>query len=688
MRDFDSFIYKDFDFNAFSDQSWKWLQERMQDVTVHICCQSLPEEENPDDVYIYLNRKHQNGKAFRWYINGLTPDLLEISEGVKADVYAIPSVGKDKEFVQGVLYHQRYAYIDYFKILQKAYPALSKHYKREAKELPNSGVAAMLLCNLLPIKKCLVHGLDLYWPHFHDYKENPQGKKPPHSEDFDLSCFELLDKKKFKVSSKNPKVLQAFNINNPVILNKSKRRDALLLITDNGFAVPTAFFIHNFIEKNPWFVGDVVVMYSENIAPLNEESMSLIRTSGYAKIEFVKVDETREIHITDVASGFTSQKGYHSQVLPSILTVEAFNHELWGDKYDKTLLLDPDMLVNSSLEDIFSIDVPIMVTEDTTFVDPSKDPSRDSTKQFNGGFVMVNHQILAKTGVNISDAIFEFFRNYKKPPKLFEQSIMNDFFEHVRKMRLVSKIPFDITFAPDRTQLLKRCIPDTAKGHILKEGRIVENSYDKSYNTNLCKIVHYVGSKPWQYTNKKHEEVYQKCEKLWFAAFEKLYKTNSAFAKSDVLETFMAKNPRVTKTLKGDLKYRPPDSVNRVNNLKKDDVLRLFQKEKNYEKGFSLYNQAKAQYTNWPALKREFGYFLIRHNRAKDFNTAFALFAEAFKDNPKSTAAAAGAVIIATKMKDKKVAINYLKKVQRLSPNTKTTKKLEEDFIMAFTPTK
>tara|TARA_B100000579_G_scaffold438049_1_gene471415 strand:- start:3000 stop:5084 length:2085 start_codon:yes stop_codon:yes gene_type:complete len=689
MKDFNAFIglaYKNFDFESFSDKSWEWLVERMRGATVHICCQETPEEENPDHVYIYLNRKHRNGKAFRWYINGLTPDLVEISKGIDADVYAIPAIAKDPKFIESVLQKQEYAYLNHFRLLAKSYPTLEKHYKREVKELPNSGIAAMLLCNLLPIEKCIVHGLDLYYPHYRDYEANPQGKKPPHNEDFDLACLDLVDKNKFKVESKNPKVLQKFEKKKLPSLPRdaSKRRDALLLVTDDGFAVPTTFFIHNFIEKNSWFSGDVVIIHSDNIAPLSHESMDLIKTSGYQHIKFRKIEPSRETYISEVISGFSSKKGYHSRILPSVFTVEAYNHEMWADEYDKTCLLDPDMLVIDSLEDVFNIDVPVMVTEDTTFVDPSKDPARNGVKQFNGGFVMADHRKLVKCGVNVSNAIFEFCRHYKTAPKLFEQSIMNDFFEAARKVRMISKIPFDITFAPDRTQMLKRCVPDSAKHHFVPAGRILENSYERSYNNHLCKIIHYVGSKPWQYSNKTHEEAYQKVEKLWFVAFEQFYSSCSKFAKSKILAAFIKNNPRISRTLKGNLQYRPADSVNRVTSLKREDIIKLLQKEGNYEKGFSLYNQAKTQHPAWPALKREFGFFLLRQNRPKDIKVAFDLFAEAVKANPKSSAAAGGAALCAIKLKDRKNAYNYLKKVQRLSPATKTSKQIEAQFVDAF----
>lgn len=676
-------------YSRFVEESWAWLVSRMNGATVHICCQDVPEVENPDHVYIYLNRKHRNGEAFRWYINGLTPDLNEISEGIRADVYSIPAIELNEAFVKNVLDKQsHYAYINHFPLLARLYPSLKSSYERTVKKLPNSGISAILLCNALPIKECFVHGLDLYYPHYRDYESNPQGKKPPHNEAFDLSCLDLIDKKKFKIQSNNPKVLQKFEeaaiIKKNTQLPSQKRRDALLLITDDGFAVPTAFFINNFINKNPWFRGDINVIHSSTIAPLSQKSRDLIKISGYDRIKFCKIDDDREEHIKNSLSGFVKKAGYHKNIYPSIFTLEVFNVDLWGSDYDKVLLLDPDMLILSSLEDTFGLEAPIVVTEDTTYVNPDKDPARNTGKQFNGGFVLTDHRELAKYPVNIADALIQFCKSYTKSPKLFDQTIMNDFFEHVRTISLVSKIECDVTFAPDRTQMLKRCFPDSVKGHLQPEACSSENTYDKSFTMDVCKIIHYVGSKPWQYSARPYEANYQKLEKLWFKTFLEFYRTHSSRVQSDVFDIFIKNNPRLTQTGKL-LSFSPPTSPRKVLTIDKKSILNLLKKEKNYEKGRLIYEQAFHKHPNWPALKREFGFFLLRVGRKSDRVAAFKLFCAAFQGNPKSVAAAGAAALEAINLGYKKHAINYIKAVQNLQPSSAKVKELEKAFKKAFT---
>jgi len=670
------------------EESWAWLSNKMSGTTVHICCQDAPKVENPEHVYVYLNRKHRNGEAFRWYINGLTPDLNEISKGIEADVYSIPAIEINEVFVKNVLNKQKhYAYINHFSLLARLYPSLQSSYERTVKKLPNSGISAILLCNALPIKQCFVHGLDLYYPHYRDYESNPQGKKPPHNETFDLSCLDLIDKKKFKVQSNNPKVLQKFGKTEIVKKNtqppSQKRRDTFLLITDDGFAVPTAFFINNLINKNPWFRGDINIIHSSTISPLSQKSQDLIKISGYDRVKFRKIDDDREEYIKNVLSGFVNKTGYHKHIYPSIFTLEAFNVDLWGSDYDKVLLLDPDMLVLGSLEDTFDLKAPIVVTEDTTFVNPDKDPARNTGKQFNGGFVLTDHRELAKYPVNISDAILEFCKCYTKAPKLFDQTIMNDFFEHVRKVRLVSKFECDVTFAPDRTQMLKRCFPDSVKGHIQPLACSPENTYDKSFSFNSCKIIHYVGSKPWQYSARSYEGYYQKLEKIWFKAFKEFYDARSAVVQSDVFDVFLKNNPRLVK-IGRTLKFLAPTSLNKVSTISKQASLDLLKNEKNYEKGYRIYEQASSRWPAWPALKREFGFFLVRFNRKSDAVTAFNLFCEAFKGNPRSVAAANAAALQAIKLGYKKHAIDYIQVMQNLKPGSKIVKELEKTFKNTF----
>lgn len=665
--------------NSFISQSWSELKKRMDGVTVHVCCQKVELDENPDHVYIYLNRIHRNGEAFRWYVNGNTPDLCDISKGVESDVYVIPGAHKNEAFVNGVMLQQENCmYIDHFKILASEYPNLSEYYKRTKNLLPTSGVSTLLLLNKLPIKECIVEGFDLYYPHYNDYKTNPQGKAPPHNESFDLDCLKLLDKTKFKIASANPNILRVFDKTVP---KTDPKRMALVVITDDRFAVPTTFFINNFIDKNPWFVGDINIIHSEEISPLSDETQDFIKqTCGYRNIRFVKINPGREKYIRGVISGFVSKAGYHQRIMPSVFTVEIFNYKLWGDRYDKTLILDPDMLVLESLEDVFNTNVPILVTEDTTQAYPNPNPTKE--KHFNGGFILCDHRTLKDTGVVISDHIFEFMRSYNKSPKLFEQTAMNEFFSYIAKIpstHLLSILP---RFAKDRTQILKRALTDTGMNPITGKPHAKENTFGHSFKPGIAKIVHYVGSKPWSFSKQLFEHHYTKIERVWFDAFRRFAVKTKNFINSKQLDLFLESNARIVR-VGSDLKQLGPALP--AEYLPRNDILDILRNETSLEAGVKFFKKISTAYIDWPALHREYAVFLLRINQNKYALEAFRHFKKAYSWNKTSAHAAAGVAKCAIVLDQKKDFLQYYKIAVKLKGHEfKAVKELKEMALIRW----
>jgi len=111
-------------------------------------------------------------------------------------------------------------------------------------------------------------------------------------------------------------------------------RYALTTILNNPFADHFYVFINSFLENNPWFNGDLIIMYSDELSPLSDDKIEELKLF-YRKTIFKKIDTTG--HYNDVITLFKSKisKNFH-RFVPSVLTIEIFNFT----DYDKVLYLD------------------------------------------------------------------------------------------------------------------------------------------------------------------------------------------------------------------------------------------------------------------------------------------------------------------------------------------------------------
>jgi lipopolysaccharide biosynthesis glycosyltransferase len=284
-----------------------------------------------------------------------------------------------------------------------------------------------------------------------------------------------------KIDVEEPDPISKANIKMNRVLPE---RYALTTILNNPFADHFYVFINSFLENNPWFNGDLIIMYSDELSPLSDEKINELQLF-YRKTIFKKIDTTG--HYNDVINLFKSKisKNFH-RFVPSVLTIETFNLI----DYDKVLYLDSDMLVVNSLRDLYLIDHDIAVTRDTSsYIRKAiiKKAGSDDVL-LNGGFLLLSGSFM-RSAQHVKNMLNLFPKLTN--PKFLDQSLLNEYFKD-----------FDVLFLSSDYNLLKRCFDDTKAAEL-------------SNSLKDIKVIHYVGEKPWNIKQKEFEKNYKAIEKLW-----------------------------------------------------------------------------------------------------------------------------------------------------------------------------
>lgn len=261
-------------------------------------------------------------------------------------------------------------------------------------------------------------------------------------------------------------------------------RYALTTILNNPFADHFYVFINSFLENNPWFNGDLIIMYSDELSPLSDEKIDELKLF-YRKTIFKKIDTTG--HYNDVITLFKSKisKNFH-RFVPSVLTIETFNFT----DYDKVLYLDSDMLVVNSLRELYLIDHDIAATRDTSeyIRKPIIKKAGSDDVSLNGGFLLLSGSFM-RSDEHVKNML-DLFPKLTNP-KFLDQSLLNEYLKN-----------FDVLFLSSDYNLLKRCFDDS------KATELTNSLKD-------IKVIHYVGEKPWNIKQKEFEKDYKAIEKLW-----------------------------------------------------------------------------------------------------------------------------------------------------------------------------
>lgn len=244
------------------------------------------------------------------------------------------------------------------------------------------------------------------------------------------------------------------------------------IVCNNGFIDGTRVMIHSFIKNNQWFTGKIVILCDSKISEISPDQRLDI-TKIYENVEFREIDSSVYSKMID----HFKKQATNAQLrfIPSFYTFEIFDSI---KNHDFIIYLDSDMLVLGDVSELFSTNYPILVS-------PDAGEFRIGSKysMFNGGLLVLKRDSYE---MRYREKLINHALSMKSMP-LADQSVMNSFFTD------------QVMMLNSNYNCLKRCFPDN-KFNQFKSG---------------IKIVHYVGSKPWDIYKSNFESRYQKIEHLW-----------------------------------------------------------------------------------------------------------------------------------------------------------------------------
>lgn len=255
-------------------------------------------------------------------------------------------------------------------------------------------------------------------------------------------------------------------------------------ITDNNFVIGLVTMLYSFLKHNKWYDGDIVIFYSEYIAPLSFFNQNKIQKMFINKsIKFYKIDESKYDII---------MKMKMSRTAPSIFTFEAFELD-----YDRVVFLDADMIILKEIKPLFEINSVLGITYDNWLKYQNRPTlsklihKKEGYEEFNGGLLSIGRSFL-KNGIR--DKLIEHTKTRTSWPT-WDQTILNSYFHGT----MDSIYYFSSTY-----NSLKRCFSN-------------RNFY--KFDIYRPCIVHYVGKKPWNSDPKEHYkgrlENYSNINDIW-----------------------------------------------------------------------------------------------------------------------------------------------------------------------------
>jgi lipopolysaccharide biosynthesis glycosyltransferase len=167
------------------------------------------------------------------------------------------------------------------------------------------------------------------------------------------------------------------------MFNKNKDK-VLVTVCTQHFLAGTLVLLHSFLQHNPWFKGDIVVI---NDGSIPESGCRLLQ--GFPNLRFVKVSATLLEKSKKLIPSFPD----FERRLGQFYSLEAFQLK----DYAQLLFLDSDMVVRGSLEELFERKEDFLVCPTATHYKQPKayvpeDPF--SVEQFNAGMMLMRKHLL------------------------------------------------------------------------------------------------------------------------------------------------------------------------------------------------------------------------------------------------------------------------------------------------------
>lgn len=247
---------------------------------------------------------------------------------------------------------------------------------------------------------------------------------------------------------------------------------AVYTICDDKFTDGARVMISSFIKNNTWFNGKIVILFDIEYSKISKENRDLI-SRVYEKIEFQEVDTSVYLDLIENFKRVANRN--QLRLIPSLFTFEIFEKI---KNHDALIYLDSDMVILDDISEVFSTGHSILAA-------PDAGEFRIGSKYavFNGGLLVLKKEVHV---MGYREKLINHALSMKSMA-LADQTIMNSFFSN------------EISLLNSNYNCLKRCFPD--------------NKFNQFKSS--IKIVHYVGSKPWDISKSNFESRYQKIEHLW-----------------------------------------------------------------------------------------------------------------------------------------------------------------------------
>jgi hypothetical protein len=235
----------------------------------------------------------------------------------------------------------------------------------------------------------------------------------------------------------------------------------------------------SFRQTNPWFNGDIVILYNNVNAPLSPRSRALL-SRAIPDVIFQEIDERPYAPIFDFADNVVKT--------PVRLRAAFYILEAFRLPYERVVTLDSDMLVLGDLSYLFGI-------EDAFAAVRAQEADGRTLPYFNtgtmvftaaaGGAAAFDEMAASLAGATVN-------RDHGKA----DQAVLNLFFRNRERHLLDNRYNFS-----------KRLIP---AGRRDIETFLAERD---------VRILHFLGEKPWNLKARAMERSYRAAEEVWMRTF-------------------------------------------------------------------------------------------------------------------------------------------------------------------------
>ena len=256
----------------------------------------------------------------------------------------------------------------------------------------------------------------------------------------------------------------------------------LTTVLTDDFEPGYLVFLGSLLEHNPWFDLEIRILWHPETAPLSDDVRRRCRMR-YPKTTFAEVPSYGPGEVSQAFMAMYERTG--PAWIPALNCLYAMSF----DDVDRVVALDSDMLVTGDLRALFT------GTADFAAVE-AHHRATGPRGFFNGGLMVF-------AGDHLGPEAFDRLRRDFELPvdELFrdgpgEQGLVNAYFRD------------DVSWLPQKYNVQKRFVPDDTD--VEAELRRIDT-----------RILHYVGSKPWQTKPNDSERVYRTVEAMWLEAFRR-----------------------------------------------------------------------------------------------------------------------------------------------------------------------